>query len=952
MRFVFCAASIAAAVLAGPAIADAPLSAQRRPATASPADSFRLTATLPTDPAVRVGTLPNGMRYYVRRNQKPEKRAELRLVVNAGSILEDNDQRGLAHFVEHMAFNGTKTFKKNDIVKYLESIGVRFGADLNAETSFDETIYILPVPTDSAGILDKSFRFLGDVASGILFDSVDVVAERGVVLSEWRDGLGAGERIRDQQFPVIFRGSKYAERLPIGKPEVLEKANPSPIRRFWRDWYRPDLMAVIAVGDADPAALEKLIRSTFGPIPRRANARPRLVATVPKHDSTLVTIATDPELTSSSVGVLWKLPPTDTRTVGQLRTLMMQRLYNTMLNARFSELSQKPDAPFVGAGAGGGNFVRGADYYSLDARAKEGKLLESLQAVLTEAERVQRHGFLQSELDRGRTNFLRSMERAYAERDKTPSAQFVSEYIDHYLSGDAMPGIAFEYSAAQKLLPTITLAEVNALGASRKGEANRVVTVTLPKKDGLTPPSDRDVRAVFAKVAASSITPWTETVADGALVKSLPTPGKVVAEKKHDMVGVTEWALSNGIRVFVKPTDFNADQVLMSAWSAGGVSMLPDSTVFRAALTTTAVERGGVGDFSVIDLNKKLTGKVASVNSFIGDDSEGLSGRASPKDLETMLQLAWLRFNAPRADTTAVQALLQQFDAVLRNKDANPAAVFSDTVQMTLANGSPRVRPLSVAMLKELDLPQMMAIYKDRFSDPGDFTFLFVGNVDLATLKPMVEQWIGSLPNRNRHEVARDVGPKLFSGQIDKAVRKGLAPQSQTAVLLAGTAPWSREQAYALSSLGEVLEMRLLDRLREALGGTYSVSVNTNLTRKPRQEWQLVISYGSAPEKADTMFTAVRQEIDSLRRVPPSAAEVERVREQQRRELEVSKKQNNWWVSALQSRIENGDDFSTVSVPDALIAGLTADKIAAAAKLYLNEANRARFVLLPEAKKP
>ena len=919
-------------------------------AAKAPRDSFALTAALPVDPAVRIGTLPNGIRYYIRRNAKPEQRAELRLVVNAGSILEDDDQRGLAHFIEHMAFNGTKSFAKNDIVKYLESIGVRFGADLNAYTSFDETVYILPVPTDSAGILEKSFRFLGDVATGILFDSTEVVAERGVVLSEWRNGLGAGERLRDKQFPVIFRGSRYAERLPIGKPEILEKANPAPLKRFWRDWYRPDLMAVVAVGDADPKKLEALIRATFGGIAPRKGARARTLAAVPTHDSTLISIATDKELSGSSVGVLWKSKGRTTRTVGDLRQDLLERLYDQMLNQRFGELALKPETPFVGAGAGGGSFVRNSEYYSLDAGAKEGKLMETLQALLTEAERVRRHGFLSTELDRAKTNTLRSYERAYQERDKTPSGAFVSEYIDNFLQGEAIPGIAFEYAAMQRLLPTVTLAEVNALGAGRVGEANRVVTVSLPDKEGLAVPTDADIRAVFGKVNTTTITPWVETVTAGALVANVPTAGRVVSERKTESLNLTEWTLSNGIKVFVKPTDFTADQIVMTGWSPGGVSLVADKDVFKTSLATTVIERGGVGDFSIVDLNKKLTGKVASASTVISDLSEGVSGRASPKDLETMMQLTWLRLTSPRADTSAFKALLQQFDQVLKNKDANPAAVFSDTVQMTLGGGSPRVRPLSVEILKELDLDEMLAIYRDRFADLGDFTFLFVGNVDLAVLKPLVEQWLAPLPAAGRKETFKDVGPKLFTGQIDKTVRKGIAPQSQTAILMGGVAPWSREEAYQLSSLGEVLEMRLLDRLRESLGGTYSVSVNAQFSRTPRQEWQLVISYGSAPEKADSMFAAVKQELDSLRRVPPSAAEVERVREQQRRELEVARKQNGYWLSTIRSRLENGDDLGTIGNEDPMIAALTAEKLAAAAKKYLTEANRARFVLLPESK--
>lgn len=913
-------------------------------------DSFALAAPLPADPAVKMGKLPNGIAYYIRKNGKPEKRAELRLVVNAGSILEDEDQRGLAHFVEHMAFNGTKSFAKNDIVKYLESIGVRFGADLNAYTSFDETVYILPVPTGSAGILDKSFRFLGDVANGVLFDSTEVVAERGVVLSEWRNGLGAGERLRDKQFPVIFKGSRYADRLPIGKPEILEGANPGPMRRFWRDWYRPDLMAVIAVGDADPAELERLIRRTFGPIPARTKPRPRTLATVPAHDSTLVSIATDKELTTSSVGVLWKQPGKATRTVGDLRDDLLDRLYNTMINQRFSELALKPDAPFAGAGASSGGFVRGSEYYSLDANAKEGKLLESLQALLTEAERVQRHGFLASELARARTNLLRAYERAYTERDKTQSGAFVEEYLAHFLQGDGMPGIAFEYAAVQKLLPALTLAEVNALAQKRSGAANRVVTVALPEKEGLRIPTEAEVRAVFGTVMAANIAPYAETVAEGALVASPPAPGRVVSERRIAAHDITEWTLSNGVRVLVKPTDFNADQIQMTGWSPGGASMVADRDVFKTSLTPVVLAQGGVGEFSRIDLGKKLTGKVAQVQPNIADLSEGVSGAASPRDLETLLQLTYLRLTAPRADSLAFKATLQQFETILKNKDANPAAVFSDTVQVTLGGGHPRVRPLTLDMLGELQLDEMLAIYRDRFGDAGDFTFVFVGNVDLTALKPLAEQWLGALPAAGRREEPRDVGPKQFTGTIDKAVRKGIAPQSQSAVLIAGSAPWSREEAYLLTAVGEVLEMRLLDRLREALGGTYSVNVSTAFSRRPRQEWQVVISYGSAPEQADTMFAAVRQELDSLRRVPPTAAEIERVREQQRRELEVARKQNGYWVNAIRTRAENGDPLESIGGEEQLYAALTPDKLAAAAKRYLDEANRARFVLLPESK--
>jgi zinc protease len=934
---------LAALALLGPA----PLAAQAT--AAAPRDPYALDAPLPVDPAVRIGTLPNGLRWYVRRNAKPENRAELRLVVNAGSILEDDDQRGLAHFLEHMAFNGTRTFAKNDIVKYLESIGVRFGADLNAYTSFDETVYILPVPTDSAGVLERAFEFLRDVAGAITFDSLEVVAERGVVLSEWRTGLGAGARLRDQQFPVYFNGSRYAQRLPIGDTAVLAGANPSTIRRFWTDWYRPDLMAVVAVGDVEPERLERLIAQHFGTLPAApAGARARVTAAVPPHDGTLVTIATDRELTTTNVGVLWKVPPRSEQTVGDLRAALVERLYRGMLNQRFAELALRPDAPFLGAGAGGGRLVRATDYHSLDATAKEGQALEALAALLTEAERVARHGFLPSELDRARTNVLRGYERAYEERDKSFSSAFVGAYVDHFLTGGAIPGIAFEYEAAKRLLPGITLAEVNALARDRAGEANRVVSVAMPEKDGLRVPTEAEVRAVFARVATADVAAWTESVAEGALVRAAPAKGRVVSERTNATYGLVEWTLSNGVRVVVKPTDFNADQVLMTAFSPGGVSQVGDADALRASLAATVLDRGGVGDFSVIELQKKLTGKVASATAFIGDGSEGVSGRASPKDLETLLQLAWLRLTAPRADTAAHKALLAQLEAVLKNKDANPQLVFQDTIQRALAGDHPRARSLSVDVLPELQLDTLLALYRQRFADLGDMAVVFVGNVDTAALRPLAEQWLASLPAGSRREAHRDVGPPQFRGVLDKVVRKGIAPQSTSLILLAGDARWSPEEAHALEALADLLETRLLDRLREQLGGTYSVSVAGQMSRRPREEWQVTVSFGSAPEQADAMFAAVRAELDSLRRVPPSAEEVERVREKQRRELEVAKRQNAWWLSALQSRLEYGEPWSTLDRRDALIAGLSVERLAAAARRYLDETNRARFVLVPE----
>ncbi|MEP6765012.1 MAG: insulinase family protein [Gemmatimonadaceae bacterium] len=919
---------------------------------AAASDQFRLDALLPTDPAVKVGTLPNGLRYYIRRNARPEKRVELRLVVNAGSVLEADSERGLAHFIEHMAFNGTAHFAKNDIVKYLESIGVRFGADLNASTSFDETIYILPVPTDSTGFLDKSFQFLSDIATSITFDSAQVVGERGVVLEEWRGGLGAGERIQKLQLPIFLAGSLYADRIPIGLPTTIQSARPAPLRKFWKTWYRPDLMSVVAVGDVDPAELQNLITRYFGNIPKATEPAPRTVSSIPSVDTTRISILKDKELTNSQISVRWQEAPSVDKTVGDYRRSLVERLMDAMLNQRFSEIAQKPDAPFLGAGSARGNFVRPLDIYLLSANAKEGMIAQTLQILLTEAERVRQHGFLQSELDRARTNTLRSYERAFDERDKTVSAAFVDEYVSNFLSNEPFPGIAFERDLVGKLLPLVTLDEVNALAKTPRGAANRTVAVTLPDKAGLAAPTVADIKKVFASVAGTAVAAYTEDIAEGPLVPEAPAPGKVLSEKSIPEIGVTEWTLSNGIKVYVKPTDYKADELLVRAWSPGGLSQLKDEDVLRGQLATSAIGSGGVGKYSLVDLRKKLTGKVANAAPFINELNEGLSGGASPKDVETLMQLVWLRFTAPRADTTAFQALLQQYSAALANKDADPQSVFGDTVQVTLSQGNVRARPIDVARLKELNLKRMEEIYRERLSDVTDVTFLFVGTIDRAVLKPLVEQWIGSLPASGRKEVGKDVGPKLFAGKIDKTVKKGIAPQSTSLLILAGQAVWTREQSYLASSLSDLLEMRLTDRLRKAMGGTYDVNVSASISRAPRQEFQVAVQFGSAPDNAEVLYKAVLQEMDSLKRVPASKEEIDRVKEQQIRELEVAKKQNSYWISALTSRLEYGDDPAGIATADRLISTLTSEQLLGAAKKYLDTTNMARFVLQPEGAVP
>ena len=944
---------LAAFTLALSGAAPAALAQNATGAAASAGPAPALTAPIPVDPKVKIGTLPNGIRYYIRRNEKPEKRAELRLVVNAGSILENDQQLGLAHFIEHMAFNGTTHFKKNDLVKYLESIGVRFGADLNAYTSFDETVYILPIPTDTARIVDQAFTILEDWAHGETLDSTEVVNERGVVREEWRLGKGANDRMLHEWLPIALRGSLYADRLPIGNENSIMTATPSRLRAFYSKWYRPDLQAVIAVGDFDPAAIEAQIKKHFSSIPKPVNPAPRTLAAVPGNKTPLIAVATDKEATSSDIELSFKMPAEATKTVGDYRRDLMERLYLSMFNMRLEEISQKPNAPFLGAGASKGNFIgRSTDAFTLGANVKDGAIPEGLEALLIEAKRVDEHGFLQSELDRAKDGMLRGYERAYAERDKTQSSEFVQEYIDNFLTKEAIPGIDYEYKLAQQLVPTITLTDVNKLASNWITDDNRVIVAESPLKDGVKVPTQADLLAVFDHAAKTPVAAYTETLSAEALVAHAPAAGTIVSSKQVPGVGVTDWKLSNGARVLVKPTDFKADEVLFGAYSPGGTSLAANPDFMSASLASQVIRVSGIGEFNAVDLGKKLTGKVATVSPAISETTEGLGGRASPKDLETLFQLIYLDFTAPRLDTAAWQAFKNQAQPFLANRSVDPDQVFSDTVEWTMAQHDFRARPLTPAVFAEVDPNKALAFYKDRFADASDFTFVFVGNVDTTALKPLVEKYLASLPAIHRTETFKVTGEGAPKGVIDKVVRKGVEPKANTIIDFTGACQYSPETRVTMSALIELFQIRLNDVLREQLGGAYSPSVGGGCARTPRQEYAISVQFNSSPDNVQKLTKTVMAMIDTLQTKGPAQSDVDKVKEEIVRSREVQLKQNAYWLGTIMTREQSGEDVAGSLAPyDALVKGITPAQIQAAAKQYFDVKNYARFVLLPEAGK-
>ena len=903
---------------------------------------------LPFDPAVTVGTLSNGMRYYIRENHKPDNRAELRLVVNAGSVLEDDDQRGLAHMVEHMAFRGTKRFPGNQVSSYLESVGMRYGPDINAFTSFDETVYMITIPTDTAAIVDKGFQILSEWAHNLALEPSQIEKERPVVIEEWRLGQGAENRMQNKWFPVLFSRSKYGERIPIGDKKILETYTPATLRRFYDNWYRPDLMAVVAVGDFHKAQVESLIRRYLGAIPRATNPRPRSLFPVPPHDSTLVSINSDREATRSVIRLLYKEPKRSNTTVSTYRQHLAEELFGGMFNDRFSEIIQKPNPPFINAFAAQGDLVRSAESFSLTAIVADNGISRGLDALLTEGERVRRFGFLQSELDRAKKDFQRGIEQAYAEREKTNSSVYAESYVSSFLQSEPSTSIAYDLVAIKQFLPTITLAEVNKLAGEWMTDKNRVLATTSPDKPGAVNPTRGELLLAFDAVKGADIAAFTEIAPSQQLVEKEPPGGKVVSEREIKDIGATEWKLSNGVRVLLKPTDFNADQITFSAYSPGGASLLPDASYVAASGADLIPMTSGVGKFTVVDLQKFLAGKQVSVFPSIDDLSEGISGSGSQRDVDTMLELVYLYFTQPRLDTSLVNTFLGRFKGVLANRSASPDAAFSDTLQVTMAQHSVREQPVSAAQLDRIDPFKSYAFYKDRFSDASGFTFVFVGNFRPDSLKPLVAKWLGALPSTGKKETWRDTGVRPPTGVVQRVVRKGTEPKARTALVFTGPFEYTRQNRYYLSALAELLNIKLREALRENLGGTYGVSVSPSATRDPQPSYRFSIGFGSAPERLEALTAAALAQIDSVKRFGTTPDYLNKVKEAALRARETALKQNGYWISQISTFDQSGWPLEEIPNGAKLISSLTAEDLQRAAQKYLRTDNYVRVSLYPE----
>ena len=914
----------------------------------SPTAALRDSDRLPLDPSVRTGHLANGLTYFVRKNARPEKRVELWLAVNAGSVLEDEDQRGLAHFVEHMAFRGTKNFPNLEVINFMERIGMKFGPDVNAYTDFDETVYMLKVPTDDAAVVKKALAILADWAGNVSFEGPSIDKERGVVVEEWRLGRGAEARMRDRQFPVLLRGSRYAERLPIGKKEVLETAPYDALRRFYRDWYRPDLMAVIAIGDLDAAAMEASIRSQFASLKNPGNPRRRVSPPVPGHDETLISVATDPEATSTRVAILTEIPKRAQDTVGDYKRELIESLYHSMINDRLAELRQRPDPPFLSGYSGSGPMVRTRDVVSQSASVDENGLARGLDTVLVEVARVDKYGFQASELERAKREMLRDYESAYAEREKEESAHYAQEISEYFLSGEPMPGIENSLDLTRRLLPTITLDEVNRVPREWAAEKSRVVLVNAPAKVATLLPTEEKLLETLRASPLGTVDPWVDHVKNAPLVPAPPAPATVTAETLIPELGVTRWVLSNGLTVLLKPTDFKDDEVLISGFARGGSSLLPDDRYVSASFAGQVLSEGGLGSFDRIELGKALSGKIARVSGGVGGLEEDIRGSASPRDVETMFQLAYLTFTAPRADEKAFAAWKTRTKASLENRLARPESVFSDKMQVTLSRGHFRRRPTTSALLDEVDLKKAEAVWRDRFADASQFTFVLVGAFKVDEIRPLVLRWLGGLPSQGRKETWKDVGVRFPKGEVAVDVKKGLEPKSLVRLVFTGEEPYSREAQHLVDALGSALRIRLREVLREDLGGVYGVGAGGGISRFPPNQSSFTISFGCAPDRVPELKKATLDLLATVKKDGFSAEVVGKVKEQEIRDDETRLKENHFWMSHLLSAERFQESPKLVLKYDELVNLVTSDALRDTARHHLDPQQLVVGILMPE----
>lgn len=913
---------------------------------------------LPIDPQVRYGKLDNGLTYYLRHNTQPKDRADFYIAQRVGSMQEEDSQSGLAHFLEHMAFNGTRNFPGKKLSDYLETIGVRFGENLNAYTGFDQTVYMIQnVPTTRPGIVDSCLLILHDWSNAISLEDEEIDKERGVIHEEWRTRNNAAIRLLEQQLPALLPGSKYADRLPIGKMEIVDNFPYDTLRNYYKKWYRPDLQAVIVVGDIDVDRVENELKKIFAHVPAPVNPAVRERYPVPDNDRPLVSVATDKEATGTLIRLYYKhkvLPSEMYATpAGAIRDYIRLVLAE-MANSRLSELTQKPDAPFVQAGALDTKYLvaQTKDAWTLATMAKEGAVEEALAALVRENQRIKQYGFTPAEYERARTKILKQYEKIYNERDKHSNNQYVQEYVAHFNDGGYIPGIEAEYELLRAIASHISENEVNQYIQSLITDKNVAIALSGPEKEGVVYPTADELLRMYYQAEKQEVTPYEETVSDEPLVGQLPAPGKIVSVRENPSLGTTELVLSNGVKVNLKKTDFKKDEIFLTATSPGGTSLFDTSDKVNYQLMNAAVARSGIGNLSSVDLKKRLAGKMLSISTSVGPDGEKINGAATPADLETLFQLIYLTFNGPRKDTAAYQSFIQQLGEQLRSQEANPMVSFNDTLNVLLYDRNPRTQRLTADALAQADYDRMLEMYGERFGDASDFVFTLVGNVTLDSVKPYLEQYLATLPAGGRKEEAdRRNAVRLHRGKAQNRFRRPLeTPKASVVNIYPGRMDYTLENLLAATMLEQILDIVYTEKVREDEGGTYGVNTALNISSFPEGETDLEVYFNTDPAKFEKLNRIVQTELARIVEEGPRETDFNKTKENMLKKRAEALQENRYWLDILDQYYSKGFDRHTRY--DEALQAITPATVQAFAKQLLSQGNHVEIVMLPEETGP
>ncbi|WP_077155072.1 M16 family metallopeptidase [Bacteroides bouchesdurhonensis] len=877
--------------------------------------------TLPVDKDVRIGKLDNGLTYYIRHNALPEKRAEFYIAQKVGSILEEPQQRGLAHFLEHMAFNGTKNFPGDEnglgIIPWCETKGIKFGTNLNAYTSVDQTVYnISNVPTENINVVDSCLLILHDWSSAIKLLDKEIDKERGVIREEWRSRNSGMQRIMTDALPTLFPDSKYSDCMPIGSIDVINNFPYQDIREYYAKWYRPDLQGIVIVGDINVDDIEAKLKKVFADVKAPTSPAERIYYPVPDNQEPLIYIGTDKEVKTPSFNIFYKheaTPDSIKNTVNYYATQYMLNMAITMLNNRLAELIQTAEPPFTSANAGYGNFflAKTKEAFTLSGSSKLDGIELAMKTVLQEAERARRFGFTATEYERARANYLQAIETAYNERDKRKSGGFVDEYVNSFLDNEPIPGLEAECAIIKQLAPQITVEYINQIMGQLLTDNNQVVMMAGPEKEGMKYPTKEEIASWLKETKTLDVKAYEDKVSTEPLLSEEPKGGTIVSENSGEIYGSTKLVLSNGVTVYIKPTDFKADQILMQGISFGGTSLFPDNEILNISQINSVATVGGLGNFNKVELSKALAGKRASVGTSVSSLTESVSGSCPPRDFETMMQLTYLSFTAPRKDNEAFESYKNRLKAALQNKDANPMKAFQDTVSHILYGNHPRMLDLKEEMVDNIDYDRIIEMYMDRFKDASDFNFYFVGNINIEEVKPLIAKYLGGLPAINRKETFKDTKMNIRKGNYQKEfAKKQETPMATIMFLFSGKCKYDLRNNITLSFLEQALDMVYTAEIREKEGGTYGVNCDGSLSQYPKEELTLQIVFQTDPDpvKKAKLAGIVTEQLQKMAKEGPSEEHMQKIKEYMLKNYKDAQKENSYWLSNLNAYFYTGID--------------------------------------------